>query len=371
MKVNSWTIVAGSCLSVLLALGVFKYNQIQAAIAFGASFPEPAESVEFAIAQPVEWQSRVTATGEVVAKNAVNLTNELAGRIIEVGFDGGQRVKKDQILIRLDVSEELARRDAALAEVTLAGLSLQRNISLVDQGVVSNEALDNVQAQYNAASAQVAALDAVILKKTIRAPFDASTGLHELRPGQYLAPRTIVTRLIGVDKNVWIDFDLPQHQASIALGDVIEVIGHPNHKAVVVAKDSWVDSVSRHVRYRAEAPLNDDFLPGSFTRVRVPFGNSVSAVMLPASAIRYDSTGANVYVLVAAEIGADAPERASKRSVELGAENNQAVIILDGVKAGERVAANGSFKLRENLLVNAMISAPSPVMTAPIVNQLP
>ncbi|MDG0970092.1 MAG: efflux RND transporter periplasmic adaptor subunit [Porticoccaceae bacterium] len=367
MRVNSWTIVTGSCLTVLLALGAFKYSQIQAAIAFGASFPEPAESVEYAIAQSVEWQDKVTATGEVVAKNAVNLTNELAGRIIEVGFDGGQRVKKDQVLIRLDVSEELARRDAALAEVKLAGLSLQRNTSLVDQGVVSNEALDNAQAQYNAASAQVAALEAVILKKTIRAPFDASTGLHELRAGQYLAPGTIITRLIGVDSSVWIDFDLPQHQASTALGDVIEVVGDPNNRAVVVAKDSWVDSASRHVSYRAEASVDDDFLPGSFTRVRVPFGSPMSAVMLPASAIRYDSTGANVYVLVAAEIGADAPERASKRSVELGPEDNQAVIILKGVKAGERVAANGSFKLRENLLVNAVAPALSPIITAPIV----
>ena len=51
MKVKSWSIVLSGCASVVLALGLFKYNQIQAAIAFGASFPEPMESVELAIAK--------------------------------------------------------------------------------------------------------------------------------------------------------------------------------------------------------------------------------------------------------------------------------------------------------------------------------
>ena len=66
MKVKSWSIVIGGCLSVVLALSVFKYNQIQAAIAFGNSFPEPMESVELAIAKQVNWQKTVMATGEVV-----------------------------------------------------------------------------------------------------------------------------------------------------------------------------------------------------------------------------------------------------------------------------------------------------------------
>ena len=66
--------------------------------------------------------------------------------------------------------------------------------------------------------------------------------------------------------------------------------------------------------------------------------------------------GANVYVLNPSEEGADAPERASRRAVELGSENDQKVLVLSGLKVGERVAANGSFKLRENILVNAVVT---------------
>ena len=366
MKVKSWSIVVGGCISVLVILGLFKYNQIQAAIAFGASFPEPMESVELAIAKPVEWQKTVMATGEVVAKSSVDLSNELPGRIEKVGFEPGAKVIKGQLLVRFDIAEELAQRDAAMANTTIAKLLLERNTTLARTGVASAEALDNAKAQFNAASARVAALDATIAKKTLLAPFDASTGLHELKQGQYLAAGNVITRLVGIDTKIWVDFSLPQQQASLAVGDSMSLMGYPESGAVVIARDSWVDSQSRNVRYRAEANASDSLLPGSFVRVSVPIGAVSSLIQVPASAIRYDAMGANVYVLNPSEEGADAPERASRRAVELGSENDQKVLVLSGLNAGERVAANGSFKLRENILVNAVVTDAVLQTTAPL-----
>lgn len=366
MKVKSWSIVVGGCISVVVILGLFKYNQIQAAIAFGASFPEPMESVELAIAKPVEWQKTVTATGEVVAKSSVDLSNELPGRIEKVGFEPGAKVTKGQLLVQFEIAEELAQRDAAMANTTITKLLLERNTTLAKTGVASAEALDNAKAQFNAASARVAALDATIAKKTLLAPFDASTGLHELKMGQYLAAGNVITRLVGTDTKIWVDFSLPQQQASLAVGDSMSLMGYPESGAVVIARDSWVDSQSRNVRYRAEANASDGLLPGSFVRVSVPIGAISRLIQVPASAVRYDAMGANVYVLNPSEEGADAPERASRRTVELGAENDQKILVLSGLNAGERVAANGSFKLRENILVNAVVTDAVLQTTAPL-----
>ena len=366
MKVKSWSIVVGGCISVVVILGLFKYNQIQAAIAFGASFPEPMESVELAIAKPVEWQKTVTATGEVVAKSSVDLSNELPGRIEKVGFEPGAKVTKGQLLVQFEIAEELAQRDAAMANTKIAELLLERNTTLAKTGVASAEALDNAKAQFNAASARVAALDATIAKKTLLAPFDASTGLHELKMGQYLAAGNVITRLVGTDTKIWVDFSLPQQQASLAVGDSMSLMGYPESGAVVIARDSWVDSQSRNVRYRAEANASDGLLPGSFVRVSVPIGAISRLIQVPASAVRYDAMGANVYVLNPSEEGADAPERASRRTVELGAENDQKILVLSGLNAGERVAANGSFKLRENILVNAVVTDAVLQTTAPL-----
>jgi hypothetical protein len=50
----------------------------------------------------------------------------------------------------------------------------------------------------------------------------------------------------------------------------------------------------------------------------------------------------------------------------LGSENDQKVLVLSGLNAGERVAANGSFKLRENILVNAVVTDAVLQTTAPL-----
>ena len=184
--------------------------------------------------------------------------------------------------------------------------------------------------------------------------------------GQYLAAGNVITRLVGTDTKIWVDFSLPQQQASLAVGDSMSLMGYPESGAVVIARDSWVDSQSRNVRYRAEANASDSLLPGSFVRVSVPMGAISRLIQVPASAVRYDAMGANVYVLNPSEEGADAPERASRRAVELGAENDQKILVLSGLNAGERVAANGSFKLRENILVNAVVTDAVLQTTAPL-----
>ncbi|MEH6551489.1 MAG: efflux RND transporter periplasmic adaptor subunit [Pseudomonadales bacterium] len=359
MTARSWVIVIGCCIAATFALAAIKYSQIQTAIAFGKSFPEPLETVELALAAKSIWQPEVSATAELVATRSVELSNELAGRITHVGFAPGEQVKAQQILLRLDTSEEEAQLAATKADAKLAKLALDRNRKLVKSGVASAEEMDRAEAQYSSANAQVSALQAVINKKTITAPFAATAGLHELEVGQYLTSGTIITRLVGLSDSVWVDFNLPQHQAILNIGDNItlqasQVLEYTS-TAKIVAKDAWVDTNSRNVRYRAVTDNSESkLMPGTIVTVKIPLGEPQQVILIPATAVRFDSFGANTYVLIPSEKGAAAKERASKRPITLGPERNQMVVITSGLRAGERVAANGSFKLREGILVNAV-----------------
>ncbi|MCZ0943587.1 MAG: efflux transporter periplasmic adaptor subunit, partial [Gammaproteobacteria bacterium] len=73
----------------------------------------------------------------------------------------------------------------------------------------------------------------------------------------------------------------------------------------------------------------------------------------PANAVRRDAFGAKVFVLREAEEGAPAPERAEQRMVSLGPQRGGLVVIARGLRPGERVVADGAFKLRDGALVNA------------------
>ncbi|MEE8077927.1 MAG: hypothetical protein V3T18_02935, partial [Pseudomonadales bacterium] len=96
----------------------------------------------------------------------------------------------------------------------------------------------------------------------------------------------------------------------------------------------------------------------------VPVGESRIAVLVPVTAVRWSSFGANVFVLRPAEEGAPAPERAEKRVVQLGPQRGEFMVITTGVRPGERIAADGAFKLREGMLVNAVKGDPGGISSA-------
>ena len=223
MKFLSWLVLIIVCLAIASGLGWFKYREIQAGIEMGKSFPEPIETVEVFVAQQTAFQPTTRVTGEVVAPQSTNLSNELAGRIVSVGFAPGAAVTRGQLLLALDTSEEAARLKASKAAQEIARLGFDRASRLVKRGAGSVEDRDRARAEYDGASANVQTLEAVIAKKRIRAPFDATTSLHTLEPGQYLAANSILAMLVGTSKGTWIDFALPQHQAGSVAGDVVTV----------------------------------------------------------------------------------------------------------------------------------------------------
>jgi membrane fusion protein (multidrug efflux system) len=88
--------------------------------------------------------------------------------------------------------------------------------------------------------------------------------------------------------------------------------------------------------------------PGASVRVEVPDGPLHSAVAIPVSALRKGPSGDHVFIVAPGEKG---ELRAHVRPVQAGPLLGSEVLILGGLKSGEQVAATGSFKLREGVLV--------------------
>ena len=99
---RAWLIVISACAALAFGLGWYKYQRIQAGIAFAAALPERVETVRAFTAQEQLWQPSTRVTGEVVAINAVTLKAELGGAVTAVGFTPGAQVRKGQVLVRLD-----------------------------------------------------------------------------------------------------------------------------------------------------------------------------------------------------------------------------------------------------------------------------
>ncbi|HEU4532361.1 MAG TPA: hypothetical protein VFR59_14295, partial [Steroidobacteraceae bacterium] len=127
--------------------------------------------------------------------------------------------------------------------------------------------------------------------------------------------------------------------------------------AQVVAIDSRVDPSTRNAVVRAKVAHADLVVaPGASVRVVVPVGLTLKAVAIPASALRKGPGGDHVFVL---EQDPKGQLRARERQVKVDALTGDEVIVQEGLAVGERVAASGSFKLRESVLVAVSNAAPT------------
>ncbi len=357
MQIRRWGIVAVTCLTITLSLGGYKALQIKQAIAFGESFPEHSQTVETAQLQQTQWTPSLKVLAEVVVPRTINLRNELAGKIVEVGFTAGATVAKGQLLVRLDTRETQARLKAANAQSRIARLDLERISKLVKQNLSTADEFDKAEAQLTIALANAEELQTQIDKKTLTAPFAATTDLHQLEAGQFLAANSLISQLVGIENHSWVDFMLPQAQSSLTVGTIITATAPgllPTPvQGVISAKDSSVVSQSRHIRFRAQLPLSTDVLrPGAIVNINVPSAQTHQVMMLPATAIRRDSFGASVYVLNQSESGSDAPFRANKRQITVGAALGENVIITSGLVLTDIIATNGSYKLQHGMLAH-------------------
>ncbi len=366
MVFRRWLPVVGFCLLLFVLLAGYKVLQIRKLIAFAASFPEASETVGAVSMQPTVWQENLSAVGVIVAPRRVELRNQIEGRIVAVGFAAGAAVKKDQMLVQLDASEEISQLRAVQAEAELAQLALARYQKLMKQNVSSRDQYDQARAQHSVAIARAQELQARIDKKTLTAPFDAQAGLHQLQVGEYLAANTLITQLLGVQDEVWVDFDLPQQQANVALGSAVDVnargiLSTALHGKIIAAEPA-LSAASRNLRLRAAVDNAEHRLQvGALVDVSVAVA-SRSVFAVPVTALHHDTQGSYVYVIQ--PVAGKEELRASVRRVQTGAEKNQQVVIESGLQQGEQVATTGSYKLQENMLTHirnadAALAAPA------------
>lgn len=342
-----------SIIAIGVSLGFWKYASVQASAEASARQPEPMESVMVAAARDIEHRQTTTSIGTVLALRSVMLKNELAGTVREVRLTPGQIVEAGTLLVALDISVEEADLKAQEAQAALAKTVLNRRQNLNQELATTQEEVDRARADLDIAHAQIARTKAIIAKKTIRAPFLARVGIADVHTGQYLNEGTLLTTLQGVSDAVHVDFTVAQQVAAgLRDGEPVEVLAAGETvpiRATIVALDARVDPTTRNAMVRARVDGTSHMpAPGTSVRVRVPVGPLQKAVAVPVSALRKGPGGDQVFVIAPDQ---EHKMRAHVRSVESGAMVGDEIVIHAGLEVDETVAASGSFKLRDGVLV--------------------
>jgi RND family efflux transporter MFP subunit len=319
-------------------------------------------SVEVFKAKAAEPNGR-SFTGTVAARVQSDLGFRVVGKIQERPVDVGQRVRKGQILMRLDpvdlalsLTAQQANVEAARAGYVQAKADEARFAGLVKTGAVSLQdydharmALDTAKAQLEAAEAQANVTRNSSEYSSLVADADGVIVATLAEPGQVVAAGQTVVQLAHDGPREAL-IHLPEGvRPELETAASARLYGQEQtHRAVLRQRSDAADPASRTFEARyvlegeaASAPL------GSTVTVKLP-GNhdSVSqGVLVPVGAIHYRGAGAGVWVV-------NGTSEVSFRHVTIASIGREEIVLSRGIDAGESVVALGPHLLHEGQTVN-------------------
>jgi membrane fusion protein (multidrug efflux system) len=314
------------------------------------------------------------AVGSVSAVQGIELRAELAGTVREIAFTSGGTAAKGQVLVRFDTSIEEAQLRALKAQAELARLNLVRARDLHTQGVISQAEFDANDAAANQSVAQADATQAIIDKKTIRAPFSGRLGIRSVNLGQFVHDGDAIVSLHSLDP-VYVDFTVPEQQldqVNRAMAVRVTTDATPGRKfeGKVTALNPEVDASTRNVKVQATvANPTGDLRPGMFAHVSLVLPDNQPFLVIPSTAVLHAPYGDSVFVVtdVKDEKSGKTVKQVQMTTVRLGETRGDFVAVTTGLKAGQTVATSGVFKLRngstvavDNSLAPDAQSAPRP-----------
>lgn len=343
-------LIAVIVLLVLIFGGIFgwKYLQIQRMMA-QMSKPRPPATVASAEAQRETWHPSLQAVGSLVAVQGVDVSTEVTGIVSDIQFESGSRVEQGAILVKLDDVVDRATLDGLKADLRLAEIQFQRAANLLSSKAVSKSNYDEAKAKQEAAQAHVAEQQAIIDKKTIRAPFAGLLGIRQVDVGEYLQPGAKIVRLLMLDP-IYVDYALPEAQyREVSAGQkvTLHTPAYPEQEFTgkVTAIDPGITEGTRTIQVRATLENPDGRLrPGMFAEVRTVKPDPQEVLTVPRTAISYNTYGDFVYVI---EEGEDNKLVVKRQQVQTGNVREGRVQITQGLQAGDRVVRAGLVKLRD------------------------
>ncbi|WP_430419373.1 efflux RND transporter periplasmic adaptor subunit [Phenylobacterium sp.] len=306
----------------------------------------PMTMVSVAVVQPRVFEDTIEVLGVAKGRQSVTLTAAATQLVDRVRFRDGQRVARGAVLVELRDTEQNAGVAQAEARLVEAKRAYDRYKTLGDQGWTSKALVDQREATWRAAQADVAAAKARQNDRVIRAPFAGVVGLSDVAPGALVNPGAPIVTLD--DTSVMrVDFQVPErYLAQLREGQTVLATAEAYPGETIVGRiarlDTRVDERTRAITARAEfANGSGKLKPGMLMRVGVSRGqrNSASA---PESAVSVQADNAFVYVLTERE----GRTMAMQRPIVTGVRQQGFVEIVDGVRPGEKLVADGLNKIQ-------------------------
>lgn len=340
-------------LIVVLALVKIFFLQSPNVKPMAAAGPPPPTSATAFISKYQPLDNQVYATGSLIPNEIVDISPEIAGKIVYLNIAEGQIVNKGQLLARVNDADLQAQLKKLVVQLSISKSKEDRAKKLLDINGLSVEEYEDALNSHNILKAEIEYTKALIAKTETRAPFTGKLGFKMVSDGSFVNTSTVISTLQQINP-IKIEFSIPErYTQQVKVGNTIffKVDGlNDDFTATVYALQPNIDVNSRSVVMRAKANNASNILkPGAFARINLSLGVDEKAIMIPTQAIIPVLKGQQVLIVK------DGVAKA--QPITLGFRGDEKVQVVEGLNVGDTVLTTALMSLRDGspVIVNKIV----------------
>jgi RND family efflux transporter MFP subunit len=318
--------------------------------------------------------AHLTVVGNLIGLQTVDIAPRTGGRLLSVNVQLGDRVRRGQVLAKVEdreiveqvraaeASQEVAKATIRQREADLkvAELNFERSKNLFGRQLLAKQALDDAESRYMAAVAQTDLSRAQLLQNDARlqelrinlqhtsvtSPVDGYVGKRNVDPGAMVNTNTAIASVVDISRLRLVVNVVERDLRLVNAGDVadVEVDAYPGEKfsGKIARVAPVLDPATRTATMEVEIPNNDHKLkPGMYARINLTVEERKNTLVVPKNAVIDFENKRGVWV-------PNADRRATFVPVTLGIEGPEHVEVLSGVNEGDRFVNAGAGAVRNN-----------------------
>lgn len=296
---------------------------------------------------PTQMNELYYSTGSLLPDEEVELSFETSGKVVGIFFSEGTRVKKGDLLAKINDKPLQAQLLKLKAQKKLTEEREFRQRQLLDRDAISRESYDQVATELQSLEADIMLVEARIAETELRAPFDGIVGLRMISEGAFATTQTKIVRLVKISP-LKIEFSVAERYAGeitpgFPITFVIDGV-NKTFEAKVYAVDPKVNMDTRTISVRAlYANTNEELKPGRFASVRALLSQIDNTVSIPTEAIIPEMDGEKVFIYKNG--------KAEQVRVTTGLRTESRIQIIEGLQFGDTLLTTAILQLRSNLPV--------------------
>src|SRR5918993_4233350 len=340
----------------------------------GGGGPRMPMTVELGAAKRGDVAAHLTVVGNLIGLQTVAIAPRTGGRLLSVNVQLGDRVRRGQVLAKVEdreiveqvraaeASQEVAKATIRQreADLNVSQLNFDRSKNLFDRGLLAKQALDDAESRYLASVAQLDLSKAQLSQNdarlqelrinlqntTVASPVDGFVGRRNVDPGAMVSTNTAIASVVDISRLKLIVNVVEKDLRMVTAGDVgvVEVDAYPGEKfnGRIARVAPVLDPATRTASIEIEIPNTDNRLkPGMYARISLTVEERKNALVAPKSAVIDFENKRGVWV-------PNEERRAQFVPVTLGIEGADQIEVVAGLKEGDRFVTTGAAAVRNN-----------------------